>query len=104
MNVLDKHFDEMANLYNELIKKILLINKVKKITFIDGNFTEKYSHAIVSKSGVKAYLKGLNGYGFNGFLFDFTFDYASLLRQIEHDLYFVNRGGDPVYMEFEFNK
>ena len=105
MNVLDKHFGEVANLYNELIKKVLLINKVKKITFIDGDFSKKYDYATISKNGdIKVFLKGFMYNGFNGFLFDFTFDYASLLRQIEHDLYFVNRGGNPVYMEFEFNK
>lgn len=103
MTVAEKSFERFEKLYQDLIKKTLVENKVKRVNFISGSFSHKYSHVIVNDNGtIKVFLKGTPQITFNDFLFDFTSDYSALLNDIERDLFITQRCGNVETMMFDF--
>ena len=103
MTVAEKSFERFAKLYQDLIKKTLVENKVKRVNFISGSFARKYTHVIVNEDGtIKVFLNSYPQITFNDFLFDFTSDYAALLNDIERDLFITQRCGNVETMMFDF--
>ena len=73
MTVAEKSFNKFAKLYQDLIKKTLVENKVKRVNFFSGFFAKKYTHVIVNEDGtIKVFLNSYPQITFNDFLFDFT--------------------------------
>jgi hypothetical protein len=94
MTSTDKRFDKIAECYKETLKAFLTENHIKRVDFIKGNFSKRYTHLIVNNNDIYLYVKGLRC-PVNNFLFDFTLDYAYLLAQLEDDLFYVERNSMP---------
>lgn len=94
MTVAEKNFGELSKLYQELIKNVLLLHKVREVKcvndkehFFDRIVVHKDDTISIFKYGLKEPFKELN--------FDHTVDYATCLAYIEHDLYLAERQGKP---------
>ena len=93
-------------LYQELIKEILIDNKVRVLTFKgDSKFAKKYNFVDVLFDGKKYTLlvhTTTEGVKFGQFYFDFTLDYARLIDMIETDLFNFTHGVETQHFDFEF--
>ena len=96
--------DDLRLSYNRLILKVLVENHVEQITFKRNNsFSKHYSRICILDGKLEVYSRGFD-VKFDKFHFDFSIDYATLLYQIEFDLFLATRNGKTAYMNFKFAK
>ena len=99
-----KDMDDLRLSYNRLILKVLVENHVEQITFKrNNNFYKHYSLVRILDGKLEVCSRGFD-VKFDKFHFDFSIDYATLLYQIESDLFLATRNGKTAYMNFKFAK
>ena len=91
----------ISDLYNELILRVLVENKVRFVYFIKGDFAKHYDRVEIRDGKALVYVCGLTQ-PFNGFHCDFTLDYANILALIEKELFLAVRSSQTADSEIIF--
>lgn len=103
MVVTEKNFRIIADLYCEILKQFLILNKIKEVICKDTK-EHFFDRIVVMDDGTL----NVYNYGFktpwHGLHFDFTCDYAQCLAKMEHDLYLQERRGKHDNYDFIFNE
>ena len=93
MVVTEKNFSVLADLYNEILRQIMIVNGIREIRC--DSETERFFDRVVLKDGkIEVYSYGLKE-PFSRLGFDFTIDYARAISYIEDDLFYIRREGLP---------
>ena len=99
----EKGFSEIADLYNELIVKFLMVHKISEVVCSD-NVEHFFDRIVMGKDGVMVVYKyGFKSTTFDRLYFDFTCDYAKCISNMEHDLFLQVRNGKHDKYTFTFN-
>lgn len=94
--------EKLADMYRNFIEKILRANNVREIECHDEK-EHFFDRVVIKANGIEVYSNGLSE-PCDNFYFDFSIDFSTMLKNIEHDLYLAMHHSKPEHgMKFKFN-